>query len=452
VSTPSHASPTSAALAVAAALLGAACRPSAEVARPPDLLLIVVDTLRADRLGCYGWSEPTSPHVDALAREGVLFEGLHCQVPQTLPSFCTILTGTYPVTHGVRTNGVFALPERARTLAETLGAAGYRTGAFVAGFPLDRRFGLAQGFETYGDTMRSPRAMVGLRDNATDPATWNGFVIDDAFETSADLITDDAIAWLDARDDRPFFLMVHYFDPHHDYTPPERFAHFSHPYQGEVAFVDSELGRLLEHVDALGLREHTLVAFTADHGECLGEHGRYYHQAMLYEAALHVPLVLRLPGRLPAGKRIPGLCRSVDLMPTLLELLGVPAPNTLEGASLVPAVAAGRTEADVPFESLYGKLELDREVVRTGIVRGRWKLIRDLAPDRRTGAPLQAFELYDLEQDPEELRNLATRREGVVQRLGEALHEFDLAHPAGRADVITPSPAVLAKLKALGYF
>jgi arylsulfatase A-like enzyme len=441
-------------------VLGApGCRPASRSAQPTsNLVLIVVDTLRADRLGCYGWHEDTSPNIDGLARDGVLFERMLCHVPQTLPSFSSILTGTHPPTHGVRTNGIFSLPGSAVTLAEALRNAGYRTGAFVAGFPLDARFGIDQGFETYGDQMRTVRVHSDRPDNED----WLGHGTD-AFETSADLITDDAMRWLEGKDARPFFLMVHYFDPHHDYVPPAGYTDFEHPYSGEVAFADAQIGRLLARLEELGHREDTIVAFTADHGECLGEHGRKEHQAVLFEAALHVPFVLRLPPGVsppetpapgtPTGARVKGTCGSVDIMPTLLDLCRVRIPGAVEGSSLVGTIDAGRTERDEAyFESLYGALEVDARVTRTGFARGPWKLIRNVARDPESGREAQAFELFNLSQDPDELRNLATRRSAVVDKLRSALEEFERAHPPGSADVITPDRGVIEKLKALGYF
>lgn len=425
------------------------CSPEGGPSGPrQNLVLVVVDTLRADRLGCYGWRESTSPHLDTLAGEGVLFEDLHCHVPQTLPSFCSILTGTYPRTHGVRSNGIFSLPASARTLAETLRDEGYRTGAFVSGFPLDARFGIDQGFETYADEMRTERVQRDRPDNQP----WLGHTVG-AFETTADLVTDDALRWLDAEDPRPFFLMVHYFDPHHDYLPPEGYRAFPHPYSGEVAFADAQFGRLLAKLDELGHKDDTLVAFTADHGECLGEHDRVQHQALLVEATLRVPLVLRLPGVLPAGRRVRGRAGSIDVMPTLLELCGVRIPGTVEGRSLVSSVEPGETATDeVHFESLYGVLEVDAGVTRTGLLRGPWKLVRNQGIDPDTGQAREGYELYHLLQDPDELRNLANRRTNVLSKLQQAIEAYEDEHPVGSADVVSPDAAVIEKLRALGYF
>ena len=445
-------------LAVATAWLLAACLGCGEPEGPPagdgpadgrsNLLLVVFDTLRADRLGCYGWPAPTSPNIDRLAREGVLFERAMCHVPQTLPSLSSILTGTHPPTHGVRTNGIFSLADSATTLAETLGDQGYRTGAFVAGFPLDRRFGVSQGFETYGDVMRTPAQPPA----AGEEGDWLGHGAQ-AMETRGDYITDDAIAWLEEGrgDDRPFFLMVHYFDPHHEYSPPEPHTGFDHPYEGEIAFADAQLGRLLEHLERVGHAGDTLVAFTADHGECLGEYDRVQHQGVLVEATLRVPLVLHHPGRLPAGKRVRGLARSVDIMPTVLELLGAPVPAAVEGVSLVPSIERGRTgQREAYFETLYGLLEYDASVKRTGIVRGKWKLVHNQRRDE-VGRAFEIYELYHLSEDPDELQNLARERPRLVESLREALEAFEARHAGGEAEVVSPDAATLERLKALGY-
>lgn len=436
------------ALAVALALGCGACGGQAR----PNLLLVVVDTLRADRLGSYGWHEPTSPHVDGLAREGVLFEQLHAQVPQTQPSFATLLTGTYPVTHGVRGNGLFALPQQATTLAELLHDAGYRTGAVVGGFPLDARFGLGQGFDDYLDEMKSSAPMRGLRVGADGRRLWAGHSVGN-FESTAVQVADQAVHWLEQLRERPFFLMVHFFDPHHEYRPPEPFAHrFSHPYAGEVALVDRELGRLLGTLDTLGLAEDTLVVFTADHGECLGEWGRHNHQQYVTEATVHVPLVLRLPGVLPAGLRVRGLARTVDLLPTLLDLLGLPLPPWVQGRSLRGAIAAGET--DVPFtyfETQWGRLEGSSGVTRQGVSDGRWKLVRAEAPARPGHPARVSLELFDLSRDPEETRDVAARYPEQLRRLSAELEGFVHTYPTGHADVLEPSPELVQHLKALGY-
>lgn len=436
--------------ALAAALLVGTCVTCgpAEL-RQPNILLIVVDTLRADRLGAYAWVEPTSPNIDRLAATGVLFERMYTQAPQTQPAVSSILTGTYPGTHGVRANGIFALSPSALTLAEVLRDRGYRTGAVVGGFPLDARFGTNQGFDTYRDEMKSAAPMEGLERDGAGELRWMGHATRN-FESSAEQVTDQALDWLREVEAGPFLLMVHYFDPHNDYLPPPPFAgRFSHPYAGEVAKVDHEVGRLLAELDRRRLAGRTLVVFTADHGECLGEHGRYFHQRHLVEATLHVPFLVRMPGRLPQGLRVPGLCRSVDVMPTILDLVGVAIPAAVEGRSLVPAIEHGRSDQDlVYFETLWGKLEMGSGVSRRGITDGEWRLIHDV---REGAPPLEHYELYHLPEDPGEAQNLAPVMLKRKHELAERLRAFLAEHPERRADVRSPDPEVVERLKALGY-
>ncbi len=440
------------ALILVTALLGTLLLWKGAREKPANVLLVVVDTLRADRLGCYGWQEETSPNIDALASGGVLFEKMICPVPQTLPSFCTLLTGTYPLTHGVRVNGIFSLPERAVTMAEIFKEGGYQTAAFIAGFPIDSRFGTNQGFDTYFEEMRSERPMQGLKKGEDGTFNWSGHSTPN-FENTADIVTDEALRWLADRDDRPFFMMVHYFDPHHDYAPPEKFrAAFPHPYSGEVAFTDDQLGRLISELDRLGLSDDTLVVFTADHGECLGEHGRYFHQGQLSDAALHVPFVLRFPGRLPENRRIQGNCHSVDVMPTILEAVGLPLPTTFEGESLVPAFEKGSTESPpCYFESMYGKLEIKNGLSRQGMTHGAWKFVYNRLEEPGTGRVLQGIELYNLAEDPEELSNVEGKYPEVRSRLHGVLQTFLADHPEAEADPFVPDQGTVNKLKSLGY-
>ncbi len=440
-------------LTVACLVVVWACSPFRGSDARTSVLLVIVDTLRADHLGCYGGPEEPTPNVDALAAEGVLFDRMLGHVPQTLPSFCSILTGTLPVTHGVRVNGMFALGEEAETLAEVFRADGYRTGAFIAGFPLDARFGLDQGFQTYADEMRSDRAMRGLEREPDGSFEWLGHTTG-AFENTADVVTDGALRWLEDVDGEPFFMLVHYFDPHHDYAPPEEFrGAFSHPYRGEVAFVDAQLGRLLEELERRGLAEDTLVVFTADHGECLGEHGRLNHVGQLVDAAVRVPFVIRAPGELPEGVRVAGACRSVDVMPTILELVGLEAPATIEGSSLVAAAQRGRVEARPCYlESRYGALETGvGGIAKEGLEYDGWKLVRTYRTNPESGAEEQAFELYDIAADPEELSNLWRERPERLAKLRERLARFLAEHPPGRAVPMTPDPEARQKLEALGY-
>ncbi|MFY9824548.1 MAG: sulfatase, partial [Thermoanaerobaculia bacterium] len=253
--------------------------------RHPNLLLVTVDTVRADHLGCYGDREAVTPFLDRLASEGLRFEAASSTVPLTLPSHATILSGLLPLHHGLRNNGAGALPAGTGTLATLLAgdAAHYRTGAFVGAFVLDGRFGLKTGFEVYDDEIpRDPKAGVSLE-----------------AERPGREVVDRALTWLkdgdDRKDDRPFFLWVHLYDAHAPYTPPPAWAarHPGRPYDGEISEVDEQIGRLLAELDRRGVSGRTVVAVAADHGEALGEHGELTHGLLLYEPTLHVPLLLR---------------------------------------------------------------------------------------------------------------------------------------------------------------
>ncbi|MEQ8766982.1 MAG: sulfatase-like hydrolase/transferase [Planctomycetota bacterium] len=396
---------------------------------PPDILLITLDTTRADRLGCYGFERPVSPNLDALAGRGVLFEQAVSATPVTLPSHTTILTGLYPPAHGVRDNGAFRLPEGVPTLATRLAARGYRTGAFVAAYPLDSAFGLARGFDHYDDDTSDP----------TRPKFE--FLFD---ERSASVVTQAALEWIRKQDgETPLFTWVHYFDPHAPYQPPPPFdaEYEDDPYAGEIAFMDASIGDLLEGYEEARDLEHTIVAVTADHGESLGEHGEPHHGLFIYDATQRVPLLLAGPG-LPRGKRIGEMqARTVDLMPTLLDLAGLTVPGDLHGQTLMPALSAPASHPrhayleSLSAELTYGWSRL--EAVRT--VAG--KFIRAPKP-----------ELYDLQVDPEESENIASS--GDLSRWTRTWEELRrIAAEGGRADaaVRAASPETLRRLQALGY-
>ncbi len=401
--------------ALAAVWLGKAPKP----ALPPNVLLITVDTLRADRLGCYGHAAAATPNLDALAARGVRFATAVAHVPLTTPSHASILTGLTPLRHGVRDNGDFVLPDGIPTLAEAFAGSGYHTAAFVSGFPLDRRFGLARGFQTYDD--RLPRGSD-LRRAA--------YVERAASETTAA-----AMRWLD-RAQAPWFLWLHYFDPHSPYEPPAEFAQrFARdPYDGEVAFVDSELGALLRRPDFA--RERTIVLVTADHGESLGEHGEETHGVFVYDATLRVPWIMAGPS-LPEGRVSPVVARGVDVAPTLLDLAGVRASG-MEGRSLGGA-ARGQAVSDEPAyaESLYARLRLGWAPLHAWRT-SRFKLIRAPRP-----------ELYALDSDPAETRDRTGETPDVARSLERQL-EAALATPTPKAAAETGAESA-ERLRALGY-
>ena len=282
-----------AALAILAIATLAACsKPVAD-----NLLFITMDTTRADHLSLYGYDHPTSPELERIARRGTVFESAHSHVASTLPAHSSMMTGQLPPTHGVRCNGVLRLPETATTLAERLRAAGFSTAAVVGAFPLERRFGLAQGFQVYDDDFASSELTARRRGASMDKqGRWLGHDYPD-FERSGFEVTERAIEWLAQRgpgkeqDNKRWFLFAHYFDAHSPYeSAPEQSVRFASPYDAEIASVDAEIGRLVTYARAMPGR--TLVVITADHGESLGEHGESEHNRFVYEATNRVPLVM----------------------------------------------------------------------------------------------------------------------------------------------------------------
>jgi len=408
----------------AAALVLAACsraRPSVR-----NVLLISIDTLRADHVGAYGFPRPTTPHIDALARDGVLFKDVHTPVPMTLPAHASLLTGTLPPTHGLRDNLLNRLPEGTPTLATMLARRGLATGAIVSSFVLDRRFGTAQGFESYDD--RFPAA------------ARKG----DLSERKGDETARAAAAWLGAHRDRPFFLWVHFYDPHEPYEPPEPFASRwkDDPYDGEVAFADECVGRLLGELRRLQLYDSTLIVLTGDHGEMLGEHGELNHGFFIYEGALRVPLVVRVPGAAPRQADVPASL--IDVVPTVLAQVGAEVPREVQGLDLSPwlrgrGAGGGRplyAETVTPTR-YYGASSL------LGVIADGWKYIETTRP-----------ELYDLRRDPKEEVNLLAREPARADGLARSLVAILAA--AGRAPGPAPQSAALdedarRRLSALGY-
>jgi arylsulfatase A-like enzyme/tetratricopeptide (TPR) repeat protein len=403
-------------------------RPSA----PWNVLLVSIDTLRADHLSCYGSRDVRTPHLDRLAAEGILFERVLTVAPTTLPAHASLFTGVIPPVHGVRDNVGFYLKEGTNTLAARLRSEGYDTAAFVGSFVLDSRFGIDQGFSLYDDDLGLPSE----RDD-------DGFVA----QRRGDEVLSRALDWLASRaprnEPRPFFAFVHFYDPHTPYDPPQPFAPASSDealrYGGEVAFVDSLVGRLLDALAASGLDERTLVAITSDHGEMLGEHGELTHGFFLYEAALRIPLLLRYPGG-PAGLRVSGAARIVDVAPTLLDLLRLDPIEDSDGKSLVARI---RGEAPPEGSPVYAETFLPR-------LHYGWSELRSmtLGNDKLIRAPRP--ELYDLAADPDETKNLVAEKAARADEL-EAILEGIIARERTEPAPGTPDEETRRRLRSLGY-
>ncbi len=393
--------------------------------RPGRVLLVTIDTLRADRVGAYGGPPGATPNLDRLAARGVRFETALSPTPTTLPSHTSLLTGLDPPRHGVHDNGVFRLDNGVPTLAERYGEAGFETAAFVAAAVLDRQYGLARGFDTYRDAMSVERA-----------AGRGGYA-----ERRADAVVDEVLAWLEEAPAR-FFAWVHFYDPHHRYRPPPasgaRFPHDA--YQGEIHFADAQLGRLLAELDRRFPAGDTLVVVTSDHGESLGEHGELQHTYTVYDATQRVPLVMAGPG-VPPGVVVRSLAGLVDVAPTLLARSGLPPFPDSDGRDLAPAWHAPErsdTERALYQESLAGRLHYGWSPV-LGLRTASHRFLRTPHP-----------ELYDVTSDPRELVDRAAREPERVASL-----EAELATRLRNARLVTPSvqpdAAQRAQLESLGY-
>ena len=414
-----------------ALLVAIGCRRGGEsspAAAPRDanILLITLDTTRADHLTCYAGKAKT-PHLDALAARGALFTEAIAQAPLTLPSHASIMTGKYPPVHGLRDMQGFALDRSHATLASITKASGFMTAAFVGSRVLARPFGLAYGFDTYDDDMGRQRGDVEQRDLFA--------------ERRAAAVTDRAIEWLSGNRQSRFFLWVHYFDPHAPYDPPEPYkrSYAGDPYSGEVAYMDEQAGRLLAALEQAGLASRTLVAVFGDHGESLGEHGEATHGVFLYDSTLRVPFILAGPD-VPPGTVIRQQVRSIDLLPTLLAFLKLEPGPDVQGVSIWPLLRQETASSPVYSysETLYPRSYMGWSELAAMRADG-WKLI--VAPRR---------ELYDLRNDPGETRNLAAEHQGEVDRLGQKIRELDNV----RRKKATPGPAdtkILRQLESLGY-
>ncbi len=404
-------------------------RPAARP-RAKNLLLITLDTTRPDRLGCYGDRLARTPAIDALSREGVLFENAYTPVPLTLPAHASLLTGRWPLAHGVRNNGSYQLPAEEQTLAEQMRATGHDTAALVASYVLKRKFGLDQGFDLYDDQLGDGEKIGDI--NAEIPA-------DQVYEKFG--------AWLARGRDKPFFLWVHFFDPHMPYAPPDSFlrAAANDAYRGEVAHMDHYIGRMVADLKARGHWRETLVVIVGDHGEAFGEHGEKGHGIFCYDESVRVPLIFAGPALALAGKtgHVSQRARLVDVMPTVLELLGLGATGECQGESLA-ALMAGRPEKilrPVYLESLHG-WELNNWAPLTGLISGPFKYIS-----------LPHAELYDLAADPGENANLLFKKNLRARQLDKELAAFvDNHRPAAGRDARAALQADdKRKLAALGY-
>ncbi len=401
-----------------------ACGGGTEEAEGPSALLITLDTTRADVLSCYGALPGTTPFLDQLASEGVLYEMAHTAVPVTTPAHASMLTGLYPIRHSVRDNDAWALPDEADTIAELARDRGIQTGAVIAALVLHEQFALNQGFDFYDQ----PESTGDLGQHSY-------------YERSANQVIDTAIYWLDARDrSRPYFLWVHLYDPHAPYEPPPDFrtgVGAINPYQGEVQFMDSEIGRLFEHMRQDGTFDETFVLVIGDHGEGLQAHDEGLHGMLCYEETLRVPLILRYPDGYRAGDRTDEIVSVVDVFPTLAEALGLPSSEGIDGLSLYRHVVP--EDRGVYFETYAGYLGFGYSPV-TGWIDSRGKYLHSPQP-----------QFYDIASDPKEARNVLEENAEVVQEFKEKIGELASKRALEATTYSGMDKEMRARLEQLGY-
>jgi arylsulfatase A-like enzyme/Flp pilus assembly protein TadD len=415
----------------------AASAPSAS-AKPPNIILITLDTTRADRMGFLGSQRGLTPNLDALAKQCVVFTRAYAQVPLTTPSHAVLLTGTYP-----QYNHVDDLAEPLRPelpyLPDLLHHSGYHTAAFVGSIVLDPESGAAPGFDRGFDVY--------------DANFHNSKPGEDRYqslERRAEDVANHAMGWLSHHQETPFFMWLHFYDPHEPYDPPEPFkAHYaSEPYDGEIAYTDSVVGSVLEVLQRHGLYQNTVIAVAADHGEAFGEHGEKSHGIFLYDETIHVPLLLKLPGEKLAGERVEARVALADVAPSLLQAARIPAPSTMQGQSLFPLMdapkSAGGRESKLPDRPIYSETDYAHRAFGWSELRS-WRVQKYLyvqAPKR---------ELYDQSSDPGDLKNLATAAKAVADTLDGQLSTFRKRTSGTPVEPAEIDPAREEKLRALGY-
>lgn len=497
-----------AAVLCAAAVLGGCSDGKEKV----NVLLITLDTLRADHLGCYGNNTVQTPNIDKLAAQGILFENAFASVSTTLPSHSTVMTGLYPHQHGVRDNGVYFLPDEQVTLGEILTDEGYATGAFVSAFVLDNRFGIDQGFDTFDDEMENPLVAAKEEGDENLPgySQWWKETWARPYQRAGGRTVDRAIEWIREQDEgEPLFCWVHLFDPHMPYAPPEGWRDSLSPdydgpmdgtmdtvmaeaeklgggirdedlarmielYKAEVAYTDHEVGRLLGAIDEMGLRGRTLVILTADHGEGFGEHRGicFEHATSVYDEVLRVPLIVSAPVVAPEGAAADAPATAsvggergarsrytaslVDVLPTALDFAGVRAPAGIAGVSLRRKAAADDPERTVYFEALCSRQALPDPVFFKGVRTRDFKLFGMM---ERKDQGRQALFLFDQTKDPGETQNILTGEAGrgpVYERMkGELRRLFGLSRVNEKNPSnfwpLTDDEERIDRMRSLGY-
>ena len=399
----------------------------------PNVIVITIDTLRADHLGCYGYKQIKTPNIDAFAADGARFDHAYTPVPVTLPAHTVIFTGTYPPRSGMHDFSANHLSPQQPTLASVLKEHGYVTGAVIGSAVLDGRFGLNRGFDFYYDHFDFNR----LQESNLEE-----------MERPGDVVAEQALQWLSQNYQKKFFFWMHLYDPHFPYRPPTPYSeqYASHPYDGEIAFADAQVGRLLRFLKEKGLYQNAVIILAGDHGESLGEHGEKNHGFFIYNATLHVPLIIRLPGpRVPTKIAAPILASVslADIMPTVLRSLNFDVPSEVQGESLLPLLRGKKP--DQP-RSLYSETFLPR-------LHFNWSELRGVETANYHFIDAPKPELYDLSKDPGETRNLFSEKKAVAEEMRAKLVALIRRYGDGQelAQKTGLDPALMERLKSLGY-
>ncbi len=394
-----------------------------------NFILITIDTLRADRIGCYGFQLIDTPFIDLFASQGIKFTRCTAQTPLTLPSHTSLFTGTLPLFHGVRDNGGFIVPPELKTMAEVFKENSYETAAFVGAYVLDSKWGLNQGFDYYFDQFdlsRFEKVSLGT------------------VQRPGNEVMDEALAWLEKKKQQKFFAWIHLYDPHTPYEPPPPFdKKYRHPYLGEIAFADSQLGRLWKFLEENNLIQDSFLIFASDHGESLGQHQESTHGFFVYQGAIHVPLIFVTPFEKLQGISSSQIVSLIDVMPTVLEMAGFSIPAQVQGTSLLPYFfEPEKKRYSLAYsETFYSRFHYGWSELRT-IQDGKYKLI--IAPEP---------ELYDLTKDPKEEENLASSEKKILDKFNTEASKFmeKFSQNAYELDYKKIDEETRQRLAALGY-
>src|SRR5438309_2372322 len=402
---------------------------AAQAATPANVVFITIDTLRPDHLGCYGDKQIRTPNIDALAADGIRFERAYAAVPVTLPSHTVIFTGTYPMLSGVHDFAANKLSPNQPTLASVLRKEGYTTGAIIGSAVLDSRFGLNHGFDFYYDHFDFNRRQESNLDE---------------MERPGNVVANLTLDWLSKNYQKKFFLWMHLYDPHYPYRPPPPYSeqYKDRLYDGEIAFADAQVGRLIEFLKNKGLYRNTLIVLGGDHGESLGEHGENTHGFFIYNATLHVPLIFHLPGGVHT-KTVANLVNLADLMPTVLAALNIQIPEQVQGQNLLSIMSPKKEDN---ARSMYAETFLPR-------LHFNWSELRGVETENYHFIDAPKPELYDLRKDPGETHNLFAEKKAVTEEMRVRLAKLIQQYTAGQelAEKTGLDPALMERLKSLGY-